>query len=212
MATPRAIVLCKDEMFFREIELRHLREGRQPRRLEAIASLCPRYRNHNVRCERIYWTTCHRCLEKKAEESETTIDDKTLFFWTEYNYLQRKELCDALSKAPYQQVVQTFPTEFAITKRYMLSGHTWVEAPEPTEEDALCPLPPADLELKTAQWGINHGLDGSVTDWIQTGLFYRDPWWRNQWSWVGRIPSPIPPPKGSSDSSSYRRNYRNYRG
>ncbi|KAI0376625.1 hypothetical protein F5Y04DRAFT_285701 [Hypomontagnella monticulosa] len=191
MAITLVTVLCKEALIVRESELRDL-DGPPPRTVQQIAQDCPRFYSDYVRCERIYWTTCEHCLKKKAEESETPVYDQDLLIWNEFNSLQREELKKQLFSTPYPHLVRTFPTAFLILKRYVLSGHKWVEAPEPTDEGTLGPRAYIDYGLQAAQWGEDNEVDESMVDEIQARLA-GDPWWQDRWAWFTSLPSPCLP-------------------
>ncbi|KAI1453287.1 hypothetical protein F4805DRAFT_461942 [Annulohypoxylon moriforme] len=81
----------------------------------------------------------------------------------EYNRLLREELTLALHQRPYTKLVQTFPTEFGITQRFVLVGCRWTEAPE---TNVLGPNPPLDCELDGLRWWYAQGMGGEVDDEI----------------------------------------------
>ncbi|KAI0883282.1 uncharacterized protein GGS22DRAFT_190597 [Annulohypoxylon maeteangense] len=89
----------------------------------------------------------------------------------EFNRLLRKDIEEQLHRRPYAELVRAFPTEFGIERRFMLDECRWIEAPQPTETDALGPHPPVDSTLDGLKWWNEQGMGGKVHDEISTRFY-----------------------------------------
>ncbi|KAI1414499.1 hypothetical protein F5Y13DRAFT_188160 [Hypoxylon sp. FL1857] len=188
----QVVVLCYQATLARGHELAR-NEGPIPPARE-FANRCPDYDPQYTRCERVFWSSCEHCvrlipiIRKDANISE---DDIVIFL--EYNRHLREDLGSRLLSRPYKDLVRAMPSEFGISRRYMLSGSRWVRAPEPTLRDALGPNPPFDSELDGLKWWLEQGFggEGDIEIWNQFCTLYAAPDASTQTilNWIEGLPS-----------------------
>ncbi|KAI2623085.1 hypothetical protein GGR54DRAFT_596550 [Hypoxylon sp. NC1633] len=199
---PLIISPCKDVMRVRELEQAQI-DADSDDELDPLppvwihASRCPNFDLDYVRCERIFWTSCGCCIKSQGDKVEG-FTDEDLHNVVQYNRLLVIDLVKTLQTRPYEELVRVLPTEFGIKRRWVLSGSRWVEAPPPTEDDAIGPDPPYDSKLDGLQWWLEQGMGGEVDDEI----------WRVMRERYGPIrPKDSSgrrnPPKASADSPDY---------